>query len=177
MWVDIEGFAGWQVSSDGQIRRASTGRLKYLEPHNGYLRTEFKVNGARKRMRVHRLVAAAFLPNPDGKPDINHINGDKTDNRAENLEWCTPQDNIKHAVDNGLQVHGTVKCLRYATQAHNPLTGSGQVMFGMHEIRDAGFSECVVSIHVNKPGKLKLHKGHTITPIYLDAPVAQDIAK
>lgn len=69
---------------------------------DGYLRVQLYNHGDCEFVGIHRLVAEAFIPNPDNKPFVNHINGDKSDNRAANLEWCTQQENIAHAWETGL---------------------------------------------------------------------------
>jgi len=95
IWRDIPGLEGrYQASRAGQIRSARTRRV--LRPGvclNAYL---MLVLGG-KACRVHRLVASTFLPNPDGKPHVNHKNGVRADNRAVNLEWVTPSENHLHA--------------------------------------------------------------------------------
>lgn len=69
---------------------------------NPYLYVSISVNNKSYRRRVHRLVAETFIPNPNNYNAVNHINGIKTDNRVENLEWITNKENIRHAIDNGL---------------------------------------------------------------------------
>lgn len=69
---------------------------------SGYYYITISVGDRAKKMLLHRLIAEAFIPNPQNKPDINHINGIKTDNRIDNLEWCTHQENMQHAHDIGL---------------------------------------------------------------------------
>ena len=98
IWRDVPGYEGlYQVSDRGRVQNAKRGRV--LKPHinvNGYLQTTLSKNNKREYPLVHRLVAAAFISNPEGKPQINHKNGIKADNRAENLEWCTMSENLFH---------------------------------------------------------------------------------
>lgn len=109
IWKDIKGFEGiYQVSSSGLVRSrySKSGkslcdeyhRLKLLKTTNGYL----KVLIGRKNKTVHRLVAETFIENKNNCKQVNHINGNKQDNRVENLEWVSAKDNINHAVKNGL---------------------------------------------------------------------------
>jgi hypothetical protein len=73
-----------------------------VRDRKGYLAVDLYDNGERKTKRVHRLVAEAFVPNPHGKPEINHIDGNRHNNKVSNLEWVTKKENCRHAWDNGL---------------------------------------------------------------------------
>lgn len=97
VWRDIPGHGGlFQVSNLGRLRAVRVKILKPYKTRTGYL-IGVLCNGNRKtRQGVHRFVAQAFLPNPEGKEQVNHINGNKEDNRVENLEWATCQENNLH---------------------------------------------------------------------------------
>lgn len=99
-WRDVLGFEElYQVSNLGNVRTVKRGEATVMsqkEHWNGYLSVHLRNKGVERRASVHRLVAEAFIPNPDGLRDVNHKNGIKTDNRVENLEWLSHSDNMRH---------------------------------------------------------------------------------
>lgn len=124
IWLPIKGFDGrYEISNLGRVKSLS-GKMwgrkpkgeRILSPvlNNGYYRFLLYANGRRSIKSVHRVVAEAFIVKPESKCQVNHINGIKTDNRVENLEWVTAKENIVHAhrtgltnVAKGSRVHGS----------------------------------------------------------------------
>lgn len=101
--LEIEGYDHYSITQDGLVYAHNLG--KYLSPYDnglGYLAVKLRKNGKRKQYYLHRLVALTYLPNPNGLPDINHIDGDKSNNSVSNLEWVSRSENLKHAFDNKL---------------------------------------------------------------------------
>lgn len=103
IWKDIEDYEGlYQVSNFGRIKRVTTGRiLKGGKNKDGYLLVRLYKNSIGSTKGIHRLVAKVFIPNPENKPEINHIDEDKTNNKVSNLEWMTAKENTNHGTRNG----------------------------------------------------------------------------
>ena len=125
IWLPIKGYEGlYEISNLGRVKslpkvrgRAVTGE-KILKSHvvNGYEMVMLCRNYKTFNASVHRLVARAFIPNPKNKPHINHIDGNKANNSIENLEWCTPSENMIHAYRTGLKTPES--CARYGKRRH-----------------------------------------------------------
>lgn len=111
--VTIEGFPNYSVSEDGTITNEKRGReLKALKMTKGYRGVRLYLSSTKAvTKKIHRLVALAFIDNPEGKEQVNHIDGDKSNNCVSNLEWCTNQENHDHKCRNGLNVVGGLRYL------------------------------------------------------------------
>lgn len=118
IWKDIEGYEGiYKVSNLGRIkglpylkegfikRQLNERQKNFYTTHKGYLEVVLSNRGIDKRYSVHRVVAKTFINNTENKPQVNHKNGIKTDNRVENLEWTTNLENQRHSYRTGLDAY------------------------------------------------------------------------
>lgn len=115
LWRPVVGFEGlYEVSDLGRVRvlphtakdgRKFRGKVLSIRvsPQDGYCRVNLRKDGKQYNKTVHRIVATAFLHDPANRPEINHIDGHKWNNRASNLEWCTASENQQHALRHGLR--------------------------------------------------------------------------
>lgn len=125
IWKDIENFEGlYQISSKGRIRRITKTRKKLLKlciNNGGYYIANLCKNNKRTLVKVHQLVAQAFIPNPENKPCIDHINTDRTDNRVANLRWVTHKENN----NNPLTIINNIKAQRKVMKPVVQMTADG----------------------------------------------------
>lgn len=136
IWKPIEGFeTAYHISNLGRVKRVAhvdvytrkdsnkkvnryvADKIIKTRESEEYYEINLRYQNKSEFRRVHRMVATAFLPNPDNLPEVNHINGNKHDNRVENLEWCTSRENVQHSIKTGLRksrkhVDGTRKQIR-----------------------------------------------------------------
>lgn len=105
IWKDVKGYEGlYQVSNKGNVKSFYKNRnLKPSKHSRGYLVVSLFENHNRKQFFIHRLVAETFIDNVNHKEEVNHKDGNKTNNCVENLEWCTGSENRLHAYDTGLR--------------------------------------------------------------------------
>ena len=105
MWKKIivdEKETNYSISETGEVKNDVSGRMLNPSIQQGYCHVGLTIDGKIRRFRVHRLVAIAFIENPENKPYVNHIDGCRSNNSVQNLEWCTPAENTQHAVRTGL---------------------------------------------------------------------------
>lgn len=121
-WKVLSQYPAYEISDKGNMRNIEKGfNLKPNKTNKGYLRVNlYDKDGKRKWRFVHRLVAQAFIPNPENKSEVNHINFIPFDNRVENLEWCTRQENVKHTVNAGRHkyIDMSIKVVRIHPYTH-----------------------------------------------------------
>lgn len=162
-WAPVKGYEGlYEVSIDGEVKSLNynrTGKERILKPgkdRGGYLLVTLCKDGKEKTHKVHRLVAEAFIPNDDPEclPEVNHKDEDKTNNRVENLEWCSHKFNINFGTRN----ERASKTKSKPVQAIDSKTGVVIVEFpSMIEAQRHGYSVVCISLCCN--GKLKTHHG------------------
>lgn len=175
IWKDIPGYEGkYQISNLGNVmslhfKRSATNKklLTPVDNNHGYFQVMLRDNGNDNRFRIHRLVAEAFVPNPENKPVVNHIDGNTKNNRADNLEWVTQRENIIHGCQYGkikpptfLGLTGSKNPLSKTILQINPETNSVVNEFiGMNEASRIT-KICVSSICACCKGKVKTAGGY-----------------
>lgn len=178
LWLQVKGYEGlYQVSNTGKIRsvdrwidRSDTKTkvfyvgqiIKETFDKRGYKNVYLSINSNAKRFRVHRLVAIAFLDNPENKSQVNHKDGDKQNNHVDNLEWSTDEENRNHAIEHGLHVKNEFGDKSFSFTGSVLAYKDGVLVATMNgnlEMKQCGFDYRLVSAVLK--GKRKSHNGCT----------------
>ena len=158
IWKDVKGYEGvYQVSNFGRVKRVTTGRiLKGGKDKYGYLIVNLYKNSVGSIKTIHRLVAEAFIPNPENKPQVNHVDENKTNNSLDNLEWMTAKENTNHGTRN----ERSGKSQSIPIIATNLKTGESMEFYGSNECaRQLGLHQA--SITKVLKGRLRQTGGYT----------------
>lgn len=175
-WKPIVGYDGYYVSSNGRIASKKKGRAHILTPCVQKSRGKdycsvCLFNGKPNKIRVHRLVAAAFLDNCDGKSEIDHINNDGTDNRAVNLRWCSHKENMSNPItSSAIQKYrdaSNIDCYvfynKHEAERKRVFQYKGSDLVrtynSLGEVEKYGYVKCSVSAACH--GRLKTYRGYT----------------
>ena len=181
-WLPVVGYEGiYEVSNTGHVRglrrpKNNNGGVQIIpgrmmterKNHKGYMTVHLSKDGVQKRVSVHRIVAMAFVENPDGKEQVNHIDGNKLNNRAENLEWVTNNENMQHAIKNGLVNYAPMLRAAHSKEARAKIARSQQKMVRRSDgkiyesVKEAAKdnSVCHSAISANIHGKSKFCVGY-----------------
>ena len=171
IWKDIDGYNGmYQISNLGKIKRFTVSGInlnKLTKTDFGYLTTglntyKHKNKHKFKNILVHRLVALTFIPNPENKPCVNHINGIKTDNRVENLEWVTYSENISHAYKIGLRKSTDISINKLKERSYRKVIDTKTLVIYDSLIEAAKSNNIKVNILCNMLGGLTVNKTNLI---------------
>lgn len=98
-WLKVAGFENYEISNIGRLKNSKGEIMKPWNDSHGYLDVKFYKDKKSYHRKIHRLVAEAFIPNPENKQQVNHIDGNPMNNFFENLEWVTPKENIRHLLE------------------------------------------------------------------------------
>jgi hypothetical protein len=170
-WREIVELNGlYEASSSGEIRRKKTGHIMATrESNSGYLMATVCVDGKARTVYVHRVVALAFAARCEGQTQVNHIDGNKRNNAADNLEWVTPRENMAHAkakglIDEAARRCGLDKARKAAAETHRKrVIRSDGVVFESIEEAAAATGCAAVSISGHLHGRMKTLKGYTFS--------------
>lgn len=151
-WLPINDFPKYEVSDKGNVRNAQTGKiLHHGKNPKGYHIVSLYKNGGQYTKKVHRLVCSAFYGEPGNGFEINHKNGDKSDNSLSNLEWCTGSENIQHAYNSGLRKPPRMKKVK--------IVETGEVFESMSDCARA-IGGTVSGIYDCEAGRQDTHRGY-----------------